>query len=152
MDIAYLADHPQYIPTLADWHHAQWGHLNPGSDSAKRSHQLAQHTGRPGIPTTLIALDGTTLLGSASLVQNDLTTHPQLTPFLASVYVAPPFRRQGVASALVRGVMAAAQELGVTELYLITPDQQRLYASLGWQIRQQVEYRGEVDTLMTIVL
>lgn len=152
MNIAYLADYLQYIPTLADWHHAQWGHLNPGTDVAWRACQLALHTGRPGIPTTLIALDGVTLLGSASLVMNDLTTHPHLTPFLASVYVAPPFRRQGIASALVRRVMAAAQELGVAELYLITPDQQRLYASLGWQTRQQVEYRGEVDTLMAIVL
>jgi GNAT superfamily N-acetyltransferase len=150
MDIAYLADHPQHISTLAAWHHAQWGHLNPGTDVAWRTRQLTLHTGRPGIPTTLIALDGDTLLGSASLVKNDLTSHPDLTPFLASVYVAPAFRRQGVASALVRGVVAVVQELGLPEFYLITPDQQRLYASLGWQAREQVSYRGEMVTLMAI--
>jgi N-acetylglutamate synthase-like GNAT family acetyltransferase len=51
---------------------------------------------------------------------------------------------------LVRGVVAVVRELGLPELYLITPDQQRLYASLGWQARQQVSYRGEMVTLMAI--
>lgn len=150
MNIAYLADYPQYIPTLAAWHHAMWSHLNPGDTEAERAERLRLHTGRPGIPTTLIALEGETLLGSASLVQNDLTSQPQLTPFLASVYVAPAYRKQGIASALVRRMRDEVTQLGLPQFYLITPDQQQLYAQLGWRELEQVSYRGELVTLMMV--
>lgn len=151
MHIAYLADHPQHIPTVAAWQYAEWGHLNPGDSIAGRITRLGQHTGRPGIPTTLIALEADTVLGSAGLVINDLRTHPDLTPFLASVYVAPEHRRRGVASALVRQAMAVVQQLGLPTCYLITPDQQRLYARLGWSAQGNVEYRGELVTLMAVI-
>jgi GNAT superfamily N-acetyltransferase len=152
MQIAYLADHPEHIPTVAAWHYAEWGHLNSGDSVPSRIERLHQHSGRPGIPTTLIALEEGTLLGAASLVVNDLRTHPHLTPFLASVYVAPEYRRRGAASALVRQAMAVVQQLGIPTFYLITPDQQRLYAGLGWNAQGEVEYRGEWVTLMSVTL
>lgn len=148
MQIAYLADHPQYIPTLAEWQYEEWGHLNPGDSVQGRIERLSQHQGRPGIPTTLIAVENDTVLGSAGLVINDLRTHPDLTPFLASVFVAPAHRRRGVATALVTQVKAVVQQLGLPVLYLITPDQQQLYARLGWQAQSDIEYRGEAVTLM----
>jgi predicted N-acetyltransferase YhbS len=152
MHIAYLADYPQFIPVVAAWQHTEWGHLNPGDSVQSRIERLGQHTGRPGIPTTLVALENETILGSAGLVENDLRTHPELTPFLASVYVAPEHRRRGVASALVRQVITAVQQLEIPTCYLITPDQQRLYARLGWSAQQNVVYRGEVVTLMAVTM
>ncbi|MBX3014936.1 MAG: GNAT family N-acetyltransferase [Caldilineaceae bacterium] len=152
MDIAYLVDHPQHIPTLAHWQHEEWGHLNPGDTVSQRAERLGHHIGRPGIPMTLIALEKATVLGSVALVVNDLQTHPQLTPFLASVYVAPPYRQRGVASALVTQAKVVAQKLGLPTLYLITPDQQRLYARLGWVAQTDLTYRGEVVTLMAVTL
>ncbi|MEZ4866891.1 MAG: GNAT family N-acetyltransferase [Caldilineaceae bacterium] len=149
MQLAYLADHPLHLPTLAVWHYAQWGHLNAGETLQGRIERLRQHVGKPAIPTTVIALEGELLLGSASVVGNDLRTHPHLSPFLASVYVAPEFRRRGIASALVREIMHLAHQLAFPTLYLITPDQQRLYASLGWAAQEEVEYRGEWVTVMT---
>lgn len=152
MQIAYLADHPQYIPTVAHWQYEEWGHLNQGDSVQERIERLSQHTGRPGIPTTLIAIEQDTVLGSAGLVVNDLRTHPDLTPFLASVYVAPAHRRRGVATALVTQVKTVVQQLGLPVLYLITPDQQNLYARLGWQAQRDLAYRGEVVTLMVVNL
>ena len=150
MHIAYLTDHPQHIPMLATWHHAQWGHLNPGDTEQARVKRLRHHTGRPGIPTTLIAVEGDTLLGSASIIEKDLATHPHLTPFLASVYVAPAYRGQGIASTLVSRMIDESRQMGAAQLYLITPDQQRLYARLGWSPLEQVHYRGEWVTLMAV--
>lgn len=148
MQIAYLADHPQHIPTVAHWQYEEWGHLNPGDSVQGRIERLSQHTGRPGLPTTLIALAHDTVLGSAGLVVNDLRSQPALTPFLASVYVAPAYRRRGVATALVTQAKVVIQQLGLPVLYLITPDQQNLYARLGWQAQGDLEYRGELVTLM----
>jgi len=152
MQIAYLADHPHHIPTLAHWQYEEWGHLNPGDSVQGRIERLGQHRGRPGLPTTLIALENDTVLGSAGLVVNDLRTHPDLTPFLASVYVAPAYRRRGVASALVSEAKRVIQALGMPILYLITPDQQNLYARLGWTAQWELEYRGELVTLMAVSL
>jgi predicted N-acetyltransferase YhbS len=150
MQIAYLADHPYYIPTVALWLYSEWGRLNPGDSVDRRVARLSTHTGRPAIPTTLIALEGDTLLGSASLVENDLTSRPHLTPFMASVYVHPDHRRRGIATGLVQRVMATAGRLGVKTLYLITHDQQRLYAKLGWCALEELDYRGESVTLMQV--
>ncbi|MCB0110587.1 MAG: GNAT family N-acetyltransferase [Caldilineaceae bacterium] len=150
MQIDYLANHPHFIPTLAAWHHAMWGALAPGSTVEQRIARLTGHVGRPAIPTTLVAFEDATVFGSASLVPNDLTTHSHLTPFLASVYVGEPYRKRGIASSLVRQMVAAAGELGVAKVYLITPDQQALYRKLGWQDEKVVDYRGERVTLMSI--
>lgn len=152
MQIDYLVNHQQFIPALAAWHHAMWGALNPGSSLERRIAHLTSHIGQPAIPMTLVAFAGETVLGSASLVQNDLTTHPHLSPFLASVYVGEPYRGQGIASALVARIGEETKKLGIEKLYLITPDQQSLYARLGWGEEEVVDYRGERDTLMSIVV
>ena len=150
MQIVDLSEHPEHIPLLATWHQAEWGHLNPGSTAHARAERLRLHGAQPGIPMTFIAIEDNVLLGSASLVANDLTTHPHLSPFLASVYVAPAYRRHGIASALVRHAVLAAEQFGITTAYLITLDQQRLYARLGWTEVEQVRYRGELLTLMAV--
>lgn len=149
MQIDFLANHPTHIPQLAAWHHAMWGHLDPSATLQGRIERLTSHTGCPAIPTTVIAFDGETLFGSASLVENDLRTHPQLSPFLASVYVAEPYRRRGIAAALVQRIRQETAGIGVEKLYLITPDQQALYGRLGWQRLEEVPYRGETVTLMS---
>lgn len=150
MQIDYLVNHPHFIPTLAAWHHEMWGELAPGSTVEKRIARLTSHVGQPAVPTTLVAFEQETVFGSASLVQNDLMTHPHLTPFLASVYVGEPYRRCGIASALVERIAIETAKLGVAKLYLITPDQQALYARLGWSEEEVVDYRGERVTLMSI--
>lgn len=152
MEIDFLVNHPRFITPLAIWQHAMWGNLNPNATLAGRIERLQSHTGQPAIPTTVVAFAGDTPYGSASLVKNDLTTRPDLSPFLASVYVGEAFRGRGVASALVQRVMAEAKTLGVEKLYLITPDQQRLYSRLGWEEEETIAYRGEDVSLMSVLL
>ena len=148
MQIDFLVNHPQHLPLLAEWQHAMWGHLDPTATLAGRIARLASHVGRPAIPTTIIAFDGEVLFGATSIVENDLRTHPHLSPFIASVYVAAPYRGRGIASALVQRMMAEAQGMAIAKLYLITPDQQALYGRLGWERLAEVPYRGEEVTLM----
>lgn len=152
MQIDFLINHPHHLPLLAEWQHAMWGHLDPSATLAGRIARLTSHVGCPAIPTTLIAFEGETLFGATSLVENDLRSHPHLSPFIASVYVAEPYRRRGIASALVQRMIIEAQALGVAKLYLITPDQQALYNRLGWERVEEVSYRGEEVTLMAAEL
>lgn len=168
MHIDYLADHPGFIPTLAHWHHEQWKHLNPGGSVEERIAQLQAHLGTPRmswgqgqIPTTFVAvslpdgpgseMDRVEVLGSASLIAHDMDTHPELSPWLASVFVAPEHRGQGLGTALVRRVIQEAETVGVAQLYLFTtPDKHGFYARLGWSLIERTRYRGYQQIVMAL--
>jgi GNAT superfamily N-acetyltransferase len=161
MRIDYLADHADAISTLARWHHEQWKHLSPGGSIEKRISQLHTHLGKGQIPTTFVALspsegcvseaDRGEVIGSASLIAHDMDTHPELSPWLASVFVAPQYRERGVGTALVRRVIQEAEALGVAKLYLYTtPDKKGFYARLGWSLTERTRYRGYQQIVMAL--
>jgi GNAT superfamily N-acetyltransferase len=149
VEIVYLGDHPEWVNVLARWHHQQWSYLDPHLSMQERAAFLARHASRPQIPVTFVALSGKTLLGSASLVARDMDIRAHLSPWLASVFVAPDQRRRGIGSALVARVVQEARVLDVGQLYLFTPDKEAFYARRGWTVLEQVEYRGVQVTVMT---
>jgi GNAT superfamily N-acetyltransferase len=55
------------------------------------------------------------------------------TPWLDSLFVEQAFRRRGIGAKLAEAVTVLAGKLGHAEIYLGTPDQQKLYASMGWR-------------------
>ena len=153
MELGYLADHQAFIPTLVHWHHAQWSYLRPGDTIEGRTARMQTHLGKRQIPTTFVAYETTedgaeVVVGSASLYVHDLDTRPDLSPWLASVYVAEEHRRQGIGSALVRRAVQEAAELGVERLYLFTPDQEQLYKRLGWFVVERCLFGGSLQTVM----
>lgn len=147
--LTYLSDNPELIPLIAEWQDKQWGHFAGSRTLEQRKSSLQFHLQRNAIPTTFVAWKEGQPVGSASLVANDMEMLPEWIPWLASVYVLPAYRRQGVATMLIQRVSAEAAHLGYPRLYLYTLDQMRLYESLGWQISHQRHYRGEEMTVMT---
>ena len=147
--IEYLADHPSFLPSLAQWHHAQWSYLDVGVSVEQRVTALQKH-GKAQVPTTAIALSDSRLLGSASLIAHDMDTHPELSPWLASVYVAPEYRRRGIGSALVQRIVAEATSLELASLYLFTPDKEQFYTRLGWIVLERTMYRGYAQVVMAL--
>ena len=145
--IEYLVDHPSCLPTLAVWHNAQWNYLDTGVSVKQRQTNLLKH-GMRQVPTTVVALSGGTLLGSASLIAHDMDTRLDLSPWLASVYVAPPHRRQGIGSALVQRIVQEAAALRFERMYLFTPDKEQLYTRLGWSVIDRATYRGYAQVVM----
>jgi GNAT superfamily N-acetyltransferase len=139
--VEYLADHREFIPTVARWLHAEWGHLRPGETVEDRAARVEGACGHCQVPTTFVALAGDQLLGSASLVEHDMTTRRDLSPWLASVFVAPEHRRRGVGAALVERVVREARTLDTPRLYLYTPGSGALYLRLGWSFVERTFYR-----------
>lgn len=150
MRIERIADHRDLIETVARWQWGEWGYLDPNDSLAARIAYLHRQAESDGIPTTFVALEGDIPLGSASLVADDMPTHPELSPWLASVYVAPAARGRGVASALVRRIVEQAAALGITRLYLFTEGARGLYEKLGWQIVMTDHFEGAEVTIMAI--
>jgi len=60
---------------------------------------LATRTNPDNIPMTFVAIAGSTAAGSVTLVEHDMTTHLEITPWLAGLFVAPEMRGRGLGSA-----------------------------------------------------
>ena len=149
VQIELLADRQEFIPTLAEWHFREWAYLRPGDSVENRISILRERSGRTELPITFVASSGTDLLGSAMLIASDMGTHPELSPWLAGVFVAPAHRRAGVGRALVDHVVGKATELGFRVLYLYTPTAQDFFLRLGWHIIEHTRYRDTNVVIMS---
>ncbi|OGG45871.1 MAG: hypothetical protein A3F84_17090 [Candidatus Handelsmanbacteria bacterium RIFCSPLOWO2_12_FULL_64_10] len=152
MRIEHLADHLEFVQTLAEWHYREWRHLCPGETLDDFVERLRGQAQRGGVPTAFVALEGGRPVGSASLVAHDMQGREDLSPWLASVYVAPPCRRRGIGSALVRRVVQEAGERHIPTIYLYTTGKanENFYVHLGWSVRERVEYVGKLRVIMEI--
>jgi GNAT superfamily N-acetyltransferase len=148
LTISFLADYPAYLSTVSAWVFGEWGEHMPGLTLEGLTRIFGGHLNRDRIPLTLIAfLDGQPA-GTASIYVNDMETRPDLSPWLAAVYVAPPYRKQGIGTELVKAVESAAQRLKIGRLYLFTPDQEHFYTRLGWSVLERLEYRHQTVVVM----
>jgi len=90
------------------------------------------------------------VIGTAALDDDDMDTHPGLTPWIASLYVDGKYRKQGVGEALVRRVIEEARLAQVKNLYLFTPDREHYYGRFGWRTLFKEDYYGEMESVMVL--
>jgi GNAT superfamily N-acetyltransferase len=152
MHIDYLCDHPELIAELATLNFKEWGEFRPGQTVEHRIEHMRESCGKGAVPSVVVALEGSRLLGGALLIENDLKLRPNLTPWLAGVYVKAEERGRGIASQLVKRVVEEAAALGVPELYLYTDTSQSLYARLGWEVIEELVYDDLPVTVMKYTL
>lgn len=150
MEIIDLRNAPQHISTIARWHLDEWGYLNPGKTLEYRIERMQRYLADNPIPSMLIAVEGEAILGTAALVEADMDSHPELTPWLASVYIREDQRGCGLGKKLVQALMDFAGQQQLEQLYLFTPDQASFYAKLGWKILVQESYRDTPVTIMQL--
>jgi GNAT superfamily N-acetyltransferase len=147
--IELLADHPEFIPSLAEWHFREWAYLRPGDSVANRVRMLHERSGRRELPITFVASSGAECLGSAMLIHHEMDTRPDYTPWLAGVFVAPAHRRRGIGRALAEHVIREAVVLGFPTVYLFTPSAEHFFSHLGWSIVERTRYRDADVTVMS---
>jgi N-acetylglutamate synthase-like GNAT family acetyltransferase len=151
MKIIDLKFEPHHIPVLAGWHHGEWSYLNPNWSVEQREKDMRLHLTDDLVPSTFVAIEER-LLGSAAIVENDMDTKQDLSPWLASVFVSPENRGKGIGSRLVMQVMEKAKEDGIPVLYLFTPDKEHFYQKLGWHTISKETFRGHLVTVMQVTL
>jgi GNAT superfamily N-acetyltransferase len=148
MRIEPLGNHPELLPELAQLHFDEWQHLSPGVTLEARVGKLEQMALSSGMPLVVIAREGDQLVGSAALVEHDMRTRTDLSPWLASVFVKPEWRKRGLATRLVRRIEAEAVRQGIAKLYLFTEHARSLYMRLDWHDLEHCEYEGVGVTIM----
>ena len=142
-----LRERPDLIPLLAGLHLPQWQAAHPGWTQADWEQEFQRHLG--DFPCTLLAL-GTNdeLLGSASLVEDDMNGATDYTPWLANVLVLPAARGSGVGGKLISAIEEKAATLKFPMLHLFTEDQQTLYQRRDWKELRLMEFEGKNVSLM----
>ena len=156
LEIYPLSEKPEYAPTCAAWSFGSWGcHQEDGSLEKSLSRSQERSNNKDHIPLTWVGLENEKISGMVSLVSNDHPDHPELSPWLASMFIHPEFRKKGYASQLIQRLHNEAKKLGYTKLYLFTPDADKLYEKNGWkvigQVRDPMGLR-EFESLMEIEL
>lgn len=100
-----------------------------------------------GPEENFVLFDGDRPAGTAGLVRADLDARPDLTPWLAGLFVEPAFRGRGHGAALVRRVEESARAASVPVLWLYTGKAESFYARLGWR-REGAERDGDHEVAL----
>ena len=146
-EIVSTADRPEFVPVVARWLWCAFarGHgrtLEYMIDAVGKSVTASR------MPRTFVLLADGSPRGTASLVVRDLEERPDLTPWLAGVYVDPAARRLGHATRLISAVERQAVATGVPTLWLYTNTAERLYARAGWRTVETIQHNGAPHALM----
>lgn len=145
--IVPLAEMPAAVETLARWFQREWSGYD-GRPVEEIAAQLGENLDRDRLPITFLAVRHGEILGTVSLDETDLPFHDHLTPWLASLYVVPAARGGGLATALVKHLLAFAEAQGVERVYLWTPGSTALYEKMGWRPLQKAICAGHPVQIM----
>jgi GNAT superfamily N-acetyltransferase len=141
--IDYLRNVPKYTSTVARWIYDTFPHEFE-TTTFEEWVEVMNHPER----VTFVALEKGQAVGTASLDFEDLPPQPDLTPWLASVYVLPEYRARGLGALLVQRVEDEAKDKGFEHIYLHTSDHADFYARRGWQTLLTVDYWQKTNTVM----
>ncbi len=146
--IVSTSDRPDLVPVVAHWlWEAFW------QDSGKPFETLLDAVRESSVttclmPRTFVMLANDEPVGTASLVAHDLDERPDLTPWLAGVFVEPHARGRGYAGCLISVVEREARSASVATLWLYTNKAERIYARAGWRTVETVRHGGKPFALM----
>jgi predicted N-acetyltransferase YhbS len=154
MRIVSLIDELDLLPPLAQLHHDEWSHVSPFKTVSQHLTKLRSRIGRDPIPATFAVVVDREVVGSVSLLKRDDIgdVRPDLTPWLASLMVAPGHRSRGLGRALVQHCIDDARLLGYPALFLYTDSAAAYYSRLGWLTMEQRLSRGADVTVMQFLL
>ncbi len=140
--LSNLAQFPAYVDQISAWFFEEWGGGVEGRTVGQFSEVLNERMNIEKLPVAFVALASDDLIGTASLICNEISSLPRYKHWLASVFVAPKHRRQGWGTKIVRAAVQITPEYGIDKLFLYTRSHMGFYQQLGWQYLETVQYRN----------
>lgn len=137
IQIVHLRDAMSLFPDVADRIWRAWS--KPcGESLAEVEQELAGVVAAATFPFTLVATSDGVFAGTVTAIATDLDERPELTPWIASLWVDPPFRGSGIARALVDRATMAMFAQGFPHIYLYAiPELRTFYRHLGWHLQEE---------------
>ena len=137
-DITYQA----YSLQIIKWLEKEWGHMDIIEDIKNLSLQTNI------FPKVFIAIENEQILGTISLLENDMNIRPNLNPWLGCLYVDSKYRKQGIANKLFVHCENYATKLHIKTLYLFTSKLYKLGKRYNWHTIEEVFFENEIVTIM----
>jgi GNAT superfamily N-acetyltransferase len=139
--LSSLAQYPTYLDQISVWFFEEWGNELEGRTVEQYSEVLNDRMNIDKLPVAFVALASEELIGTASLIYNEISSLPRYKYWLASVFVSPAHRRQGWGAKIVRAAVQFAPDYGIDKLFLYTRSHTDFYQQLGWEHVETVQYR-----------
>src|SRR5262245_374568 len=151
-----LWGHRDLAPLLARWHYEEFGDLyDPRVWNLEIATLEFEAMADPASSdVTWVAFDGdpadtSNVVGSVSLIgSDDLPGFEHLTPWLASLFIAPRARGLGIGSLLVDKVIDEAASRGHDYVHLFTAGQEQYYLDRDWRTIADCDHRGRSAVVM----
>lgn len=141
MQIDLLKYHPQHAMTLATWFKAESpGYFRDQTIAQIAEQQFIARMNDDTLPISFVALDGDLIAGTVALVQESISTHTHLRPWVGGLYVDQAYRHRGIAMQLVQTALDKAEALGFERVYIGISAAEQQYLDRGWQIEERVIY------------
>ena len=149
MQIENIKHHLDAIDTLSEAQFELWGPLT-GRNTLEEYRKLLHFAAKSeSLPTTLVAVENATVLGSVNVLENDLPLRPDIAPWLAQLFVCPNFRGRDAGALLIAGAIAEARKLNRSILFLYTSGTlPNYYEKLGWSRMEEIAYLGKRRVIM----
>ena len=147
MEIAFLAERPQAIPSLAAWFIAEWPEYYGKRARADVEQDFRECLNTARLPIGLVAYDDETPCGVIVLRESAMTDLPQYRPGLGAFYVAASHRNRGIGAQLVRAGIGVARGLGHSAIYATTGRAGKIFERSGGQDLGTILHRGQALTL-----
>ena len=150
LQIVSLSDRPDLLLTVAAWVHGQWWSHLPEHNAETLAGMLRERRASDSIYESFVALRDSVPVGTATILDHDIDTErrPDLTPWLAAVYVIPEARHKGIGEQLVSKATAFAKSKGFETVYLWTTDHRSWYEHLGWRLLEEFEKNGALVSFL----
>ncbi|NOU22700.1 MAG: GNAT family N-acetyltransferase [Methyloglobulus sp.] len=149
MRFSYLANHPQFLETLAVNLFKHWQPILTEDTLEIRIAKLKSHMSTERLPIAWVAHSDSEVFGTAALREHDLDDREDLAPWLGGVYVLPTCRSRGIGEALCKTVEQAAKLRGIDTLHLFTLDKKAWYTHLGWKQIESTTWHGLPADIMS---
>jgi hypothetical protein len=133
VQIGFLAQRPQSIPSLASWFVAEWPEYYGKRTTTDVEQDFRECLNTERLPIGLVAYDGDTPCGVIVLRESAMTDLPQYRP--------------GLGAQLVRAGTSVAKELDHSAVYATTGRAGRIFERSGWQDLGTILHRGQALSL-----
>lgn len=146
-EIDYLANYPQFAPTIAGWFYAEWKQFYGPSTLDQVTASVRLRAKVSDLPLALIALYENEPVGTVTL--KDWTDiGASKGAWLTGLYVVDKFRGHGIATQLMLRIEEEGRRLGCRFLQLWTQTAVDFYMKRGWEKSDTGTRYDRVTTVM----
>ena len=149
LSVSPLAKVPSFAPALAAAHAQEWGHLYTNWNQEAALLEFKMEKEGSDLPVTWVAHHPSgALMGSVSLVLDDLPGHSGLNPWVASLFVFPKFRGRGLGKVLTQKALDFLCQQQHPHAFLFTQDKAPFFSKFQFTVHAKTQAQGKKVTLM----